>query len=80
MLRYQYFIFDVDDTLLDFYPAFVTAQRNIAKKLGIECSQEYLETDIYKASREIKKMQKLSSKVLTTWYDNIPGGKELLEK
>lgn len=45
MLRYQYLIFDVDDTLLDFYPAFVTAQRNIAKKLGIECSQEYLETD-----------------------------------
>ena len=42
--------------------------------------QKYLETDIYKASREIKKMQKLSSKVLTTWYDNIPGGKELLEK
>ena len=45
MLRYQYLIFDVDDTLLDFYPAFVTAQKNIAKKLGIECSQEYLETD-----------------------------------
>lgn len=31
--------------------------------------QEYLPTDIYKASREIKKMQKLSSNVLTTWYD-----------
>lgn len=31
--------------------------------------QEYLETDIYKASREIKKMQKLNSNVLTTWYD-----------
>lgn len=34
--------------------------------------KEYLETDIYKASREIKKMQKLSSNVLTTWYDNAP--------
>lgn len=34
--------------------------------------QEYLETDIYKASREIKKMQKLNSNVLTTWYDIIP--------
>ena len=34
--------------------------------------QEYLETDIYKASREIIKMQKLNSNVLTTWYDNIP--------
>ncbi|MFQ7273467.1 MAG: metallophosphoesterase [Blautia producta] len=31
--------------------------------------QEYLETDIYKASREIKKMQKLSSNILTIWCD-----------
>ena len=31
--------------------------------------KEYLETDIYKASREIKKMQKLRSNVLATWYD-----------
>lgn len=29
----------------------------------------YLATDIYKASREIKKMQKLSSNVLSIWYD-----------
>ena len=42
---YKYLIFDVDDTLLDFYPAFSTAQRNIAEKLGIEPSKEYLETD-----------------------------------
>ena len=34
--------------------------------------QEYLETDIYKASREIKKMQKLNSNILTTWYDIVP--------
>lgn len=33
--------------------------------------QEYLETDIYKASREIKKMQKLHSNILTSWYENI---------
>ena len=39
--------------------------------------QEYLETDIYKASREIKKMQKLNSNVLTTWYDIIPEKNEL---
>ena len=45
MHNYKYLIFDVDDTLLDFYPAFVTAQRNIAEKLGIEPSKEYLETD-----------------------------------
>ena len=39
--------------------------------------QEYLETDIYKASREIKKMQKLNSNVLTTWYDIISERNEL---
>lgn len=42
---YKYLIFDVDDTLLDFYPAFSIAQRNIAEKLGIELSKEYYETD-----------------------------------
>ena len=42
---YKYLIFDVDDTLLDFYPAFSTAQRNVADKLGIELSKEYYETD-----------------------------------
>ena len=26
---------------------------------------------IYKASRKIKKMQKLSSKILTLWYENM---------
>lgn len=36
--------------------------------------QGYLEIDIYKASREIKKMQKLSSNILTIWYDNIENG------
>lgn len=35
--------------------------------------QVYLDTDIYKASREIKKMQKLSSNILSSWYeDTIP--------
>ena len=42
---YKYLIFDVDDTLLDFYHAFQTAQRDIAEKLGIVPSKEYLETD-----------------------------------
>lgn len=32
--------------------------------------QTYLDTDIYKASREIKKMQKLSSNILTFWYED----------
>ena len=42
---YKYLMFDVDDTLLDFYSAFSTAQRNIAEKLKIEPSEEYFETD-----------------------------------
>lgn len=42
------------------------------KKETLLFPQEYLETDIYKASREIKKMQKLNSNVLTTWYDIAP--------
>lgn len=45
MSTYKYLIFDVDDTLLDFYSAFVTAQKNIAEKLGIELSKEYFDTD-----------------------------------
>lgn len=31
----------------------------------------YIDTDIYKASREIKKMQKLSSNILSLWNDDI---------
>lgn len=45
MQIYKYLVFDVDDTLLDFYSAFSTAQKNIAEKLGIELSKEYLDTD-----------------------------------
>ena len=40
----------------------------------------YLSTDIYAASRELKKMQKLNSNILSTWYDNIPGIKLLPQK
>ena len=32
--------------------------------------QMYLNTDIYKASREIKKMQKLNSNILSSWYED----------
>ena len=39
--------------------------------------QVYLEKDIYIASREMNKMQKLNSNVLTTWYDIAPEGNEL---
>lgn len=34
-------------------------------------SEIYLETDIYRTSREMRKMQKLNSHILTFWYDNI---------
>lgn len=33
--------------------------------------RRYLDTDIYQASREIKKMQKLSSNILTVWDEGI---------
>lgn len=33
--------------------------------------QEYLSTDIYKASREIKKMQKLNDNILSTWIEDV---------
>ena len=36
-----------------------------------EGGHSYLSTDIYSASREIRKMQKLSSGVLTLWRENI---------
>lgn len=40
--------------------------------------QKYLGTDIYRASREIKKMQKLTtSNILTVWYEKLKGGKLL---
>ena len=42
--------------------------------------QEYFETDIYKASREIKKMQKLSSKILTLWYENMSVSNFVIEE
>lgn len=35
--------------------------------------QIYLDTDIYKASREIKKMQRLDSNILTSWYEDVKG-------
>ena len=43
-------------------------------------AQEYLDTDIYRASNEIKKMQKLSSNVLTTWCNIKPDIKALPNK
>ncbi len=38
---------------------------------AIQSGIEYLETDIYKASREISKMQKLTNNVLSFWNDGI---------
>lgn len=40
-MSYNYIIFDVDDTLLDFGSAFHAAQKDIADKLNIEFSKEY---------------------------------------
>lgn len=41
--------------------------------------QKYLDTDIYRASREIKKMQKLSSNILSSWYENTFPKKQWIE-
>lgn len=43
--KYKYLIFDVDDTLLDFYSAFKKTQDDIAGRLGIENSDEYKKLD-----------------------------------
>ena len=45
MSKYKYLIFDVDDTLLNFYSAFQSAQIAIAEKLNIPYSKEYMELD-----------------------------------
>ena len=61
-------------------------ERRNVKVLAIKQSetkvlaQEYLDTDIYRASNEIKKMQKLSSNVLTTWCNIKPDIKALPNK
>ncbi len=39
-------------------------------KLEILEQKYYLSTDIYRVSREVKKIQKLSSNILTAWYEN----------
>lgn len=44
----------------------------IAPKTNVSTlSKIYLNTDIYKASREIKKMQRHSTNILTSWYENL---------
>lgn len=41
----------------------------IKKNEVVELPEIYLSTDIYTISREIKKMQKLNSNILTAWYE-----------
>ena len=43
MSKYKFLIFDVDDTLLNFYSAYESAQLNCAQKLGIPYSKEFAE-------------------------------------
>lgn len=42
--------------------------------------QIYIDTDIYKASREIKKMQKLTSNILSSWYEDALHNKKITPK
>ena len=39
--------------------------------LHVQSGVEYLETEIYKVSREVSKMQKLYNNVLSFWHDNL---------
>lgn len=39
----------------------------------------YLEKDIYKMSRKVKKMQKLNDGILTAWLDVVPDNLELMQ-
>lgn len=43
----------------------------VSHLLSSQSVSEYFETDIYKASREISKMQKLNNNVLSFWDDNL---------
>lgn len=58
------------DTLscLKIIQKFTYLEKHGNKELAL-LPQSYLNTDIYKVSREIKKMQKLSSNFLTAWYE-----------
>lgn len=44
-MKYQYLIFDVDGTLLDFSRAYANAQQAVAKALEIKFSSEFVQTD-----------------------------------
>jgi len=62
--------------LFDNYKKLIETKKSTAlvvingeKNKIMSAPQLYLETDIYKASREIKKMQKLSSNILGVWYE-----------
>lgn len=54
-------------------------RENSDKKLLVK-PKLYTSTDIYKASRELKKMQKLQTNILSVWYDNVSCIKELKQK
>ena len=54
----------------------------LAKNVRADISvlpQTYLDTDIYRSSREIKKMQKLSSNILTAWFKIDDGRNKAIE-
>lgn len=44
-MRYDYLIFDVDDTLLNFRAAYSSGQRAVAGYLGVDFSEEFIRID-----------------------------------
>jgi len=45
MKKYEYLVFDVDDTLLDFYAAFRHAQEMTSRLFGTECTEAFRKAD-----------------------------------
>ena len=68
--QYKNDIMDKNDNVL-------LAAQNIDLSL---IPQKYLETNIYTASRKIRKMQRLNSNILTLWYDNMICQNLIVEK
>ena len=62
-------LFDNYKKLIETEGTTALAIRNEEKNEIMSAPQLYLEADIYKASHEIKKMQKLSSNILGVWYE-----------
>ena len=70
-LLYNNYIKRLEEEKKETIPAILENKKETVIQQGL-----YLETDIYKASREIKKMQRLNENILCTWYKSAIKGIE----